>query len=113
MDPWINDLDFNNNNSDFCTEQEGNDGHLDWPDIKGEGWYTEDAALTHPNHTDPLMGNVKHNSYNKWEAFHTELWGMEDIGNPNWAGLDHQQVKKGGGGLSLNSYHHHVQYSHG
>ena len=69
----------NNNNSDFCTEHEGINGHLDWPDIKGEGWYTKDTARSHPNPTEPPMGDVKHDSNDEWEAFHTETWGAEDV----------------------------------
>ena len=74
-DSQMDNLDSNNNDLDFCAEQEGKDGHLDWLDIEGEGWYTEDAACSHPNHTEPLMGNVEHSSDDEWEAFCTKTWG--------------------------------------
>ena len=67
------------NNSDPCAKHKGINGHLNWPDIKGEGWYTEVTAHSHPNPTEPPMGDIEHDSNDEWEAFHTETWGMEDV----------------------------------
>jgi hypothetical protein len=35
------------------------------------------------------------NSYNKWEAFHTNTWGVENMGDLDWARLDVQLAKEG------------------
>ena len=78
-DPQMDDLDSDNNNSNPCAEQVGINAHLDWLDIEGEGWYTKDTAHLHPNHTEPPMGDIKHDSNDEWEAFHTKTWGVEDI----------------------------------
>ena len=78
-DPWMDDLDSDNNNSDPYAKHKGINGHLDWLDIEREGWYTENTAHSHSNHIEPLIGNIEHNSDGEWEAFHTEIWGTEDI----------------------------------
>ena len=64
-DPRMDDLDSDNNDLDFCTEQEGNDQHLDWPDIEGESWYTKDIAHAYPNHAEHPMGDLEDDSDNE------------------------------------------------
>ena len=78
-DPWMDDSDSDDDDSDFCAKHEGINEHLNWPDIEGEGWYIKDTAHSHPNPTEPPMGDVKHDSDDKWEAFCTETWGAEDV----------------------------------
>ena len=78
-DPQMDDLDSDNNNLDFRTEQEGNNQRLDWPDIEGESWYTKDIAHAYPNHAEHPMGDLEDDSDDKWEAFHTKTWSIEDI----------------------------------
>ena len=95
VDPWMDDSDSDDDDLDFHAEHKGINGHLDWPDIEGEGWYIEDTARSHPNPTEPLMGDVEHNSDDEWEAFCTETWGAEDVAphalaitstpEPHWA----------------------------
>jgi len=53
-DSRMDDTDSDNENEDFCTEIEESDERLDWPDIEGEDWYTEDtaAAIISPNKAD-------------------------------------------------------------
>jgi hypothetical protein len=43
-DPWIDNSDSNNEVEDFHAELEGSDVCLDWLDIEGEDWHTEDTA---------------------------------------------------------------------
>ena len=64
---------------DFRDEQEGNDVHLDWPDIEREVWSIEHVACAYPNHAEPLMGDLNDDSNEEWEAFYTETWGAEDV----------------------------------
>ena len=49
LDSWMNDTDSDDKNEDSHAKIEESDGHLDWPDIEGEDWYTKDtAAVTAP-----------------------------------------------------------------
>ena len=91
----MDDSDSDDNDSDFRTEQEGNNERLDWLDIEGEGWNTEDIARVHPSHAEPPMGNPEDDPNDEWEAFHTETWCTEDVAphalaitntpEPHWA----------------------------
>jgi hypothetical protein len=53
-DPQIDDSDSNDEVEDFHAKLEGSDVHLDWPDIEGEDWHTEDTAMAiiSPNKVD-------------------------------------------------------------
>ena len=94
-DPRMDDSDSDDDDSDFCAEQEGNDQRLDWPDIEGESWYTEDTACAYPNHAEHPMGDLEDDSDDEWEAFRTETWSAEDVAphmlaivnspEPHWA----------------------------
>ena len=44
-DSQMDDTDSDNKNEDFCAEIEESDERLDWLDIEGEDWYTEDTAV--------------------------------------------------------------------
>ena len=78
-DPRMDDSDSDDDDSDFRAEHEGINGHLDWPDIEGEGWYIEDTAHSHPNPTEPPMGDIEHDSDDEWEAFRTKTWGAKNV----------------------------------
>jgi len=59
----------------------------------------EDAACMYPYcaELDPLgeSEDKSDNNIDKWEAFHTETWGMEDEDDLDWAGLEGLLVKEG------------------
>jgi hypothetical protein len=54
VDPWIDNSDSDDKVEDFHTKLEGSDVCLNWPDIEGEDWHTEDtaAAIISPNKVD-------------------------------------------------------------
>ena len=118
-DPRMDDSDSDDEDEDLRAEQGRNDQRLDWPDIEGEGWYTEDTARAHPNHTVPPMGDLEGDSDDDWEAFRTETWGAEDVAphaltitntpEPHWAPDEEGYTPHTGDGLARTTSSHGEQ----
>jgi hypothetical protein len=68
-------------------------------DSDDRGFWAIEEGEVHVCHAelDHLMDNLDSddNNDNKWEAFCADTWGVEDIGNLDWAGLDDQLAKEG------------------
>jgi len=58
-------------------------------------WAVEEVGRTHPNFVEPDPHMDNSDSDNEDEAFHAEIWGTEDKGDLDWAGLEDQLVKEG------------------
>jgi hypothetical protein len=74
---------------------------LDKSDSDNRGfWAVEEEKVhvccTEPDHRmDDSDSDDEDDSYDKWEAFRADTWGMEDAGDLDWAGLDIQLAKEG------------------
>jgi hypothetical protein len=74
---------------------------IDKYDSDDRGFWAVKEEEVHVCHAEPdhrmdnSDSNDKDDSYNKWEAFRADTWGVEDAGDLDWAGLDIQLAKEG------------------
>jgi hypothetical protein len=74
-----------------------NTAAIDEYNLDNRGFWAVETEEVHACHAklDHLIVDLDSNNNNEWEAFCTDIWGMEDVGNLDWARLDDQLAKEG------------------